>query len=229
MTKPLALPHAEKARIVVVDDHPIVRDYLKQLINYQPDLVVCAEAAEAGPALQAVARFNPSVVITDLALKNGHGLELIKDLRLLHPAVRVLVLSMYHESLWAERALRAGALGYIMKEEITSQMIVAIRRVLGGQVYLSDSMAARALSKLAGLKAPVTASPPVEAQLSDRELEVFRMLGSGHGPSEIAVQLHVNVKTVESYRARIREKLRLRDAAELRRQAIAWVHNGGAM
>jgi DNA-binding NarL/FixJ family response regulator len=218
-----------KTPIVIVDDHPIVRDHLKQLINYEPDLVVCAEAADAKQALCAVAECKPALVIVDLTLKDSHGIELIKDLALRHPQTRILVLSMHEESLWAERVLHAGASGYMMKDELTSQVIIAIRRVLSGEVYVSKPMVAHLLHKFSRPAKPGSPAPPDFAQLSDREMEVLQLIGAGHGPSDIAALLHLDVKTVESYRARIRQKLQVHDAGELRRQAIAWFHRPGGI
>jgi DNA-binding NarL/FixJ family response regulator len=208
--------------IVIVDDHPIVRDHLRHLLEYEPDLAVCAEAADAP---EAIARHQPALVIADLGLKNSPGLELIKDLAAYYPQTRILVYSMHPESLWAERVLHAGALGYIMKDELTSQVLVAIRRVLSGQVYVSQRMAAQLLNKFSPHTTPGNPLLKEAAQLSDREMEVLELIGAGYGPGEMAEILHLDVKTIESYRTRIRHKLQLPDAAELRRRAIAWAHH----
>jgi DNA-binding NarL/FixJ family response regulator len=210
-----------KAKILIVDDHPVVREGLIRRINRQPDLVVCGEAGAAAEALKAIAGCRPDLVIVDLTLQDKGGLELIKDLQTRYPKLRVLVLSMHDEKLYAERALRAGAMGYVMKQEATEHVIEAIRRVLGGQVYLSESMAARLLGTFVAGK-PADAASPIES-LSDRELEVFELVGRGLATGQIAGQLHVSVKTVEAYKGRLKAKLKLESAIELTQQAALWV------
>jgi DNA-binding NarL/FixJ family response regulator len=208
-----------KKRIFIVDDHPMVRERLAQLINHESDLVVCGEAATAPEAQQGIASSHPDLVITDISLKNSHGLELIKDLNALHPHLPILVVSMHDESLYAERVLRAGAKGYITKEQATTKVLVAIRSVLNGQVFVSEEIVARLLNRTAhGL--PFGASP-VET-LADRELQVFQMIGRGLNTREIANELRIGTKTVETYRTRIKEKLNFETAAELIREAIRW-------
>jgi DNA-binding NarL/FixJ family response regulator len=207
---------------MVVDDHPIVRQGLSLLINREPDLVVCGEAEEAMGALHVLASAHPDVLIVDISLNGPDGLDLLKIIRTTHPALPVLILSMHDESLYAERALRAGANGYIMKQEATERVLVALRRILGGEIYVSDRIA----NKL--LKHFVTGSTPVRssiADLSDRELEVFRLIGKGHGTRQIAEELHLSIKTVESYQAHIKEKLSLRSARELIQHAMQWNMN----
>jgi DNA-binding NarL/FixJ family response regulator len=220
----MSTPHP--ARVFLVDDHPLVREWLANLIERQDDLTVCGEAGSAAAALAGIGAARADVVIVDITLDGRSGLELIKDLRQQYPAVPVLVLSMHDESLYAERAMRAGARGYIMKREVTKQVIVAIRRVLQGQIYLSERMTASFAERLVG-GAP-SASESTVSRLSDRELEVFRMLGHGMPTREIAVTMHVSAKTVQAYCARIKEKLGLAGITELLREAIRWVETQGA-
>jgi DNA-binding NarL/FixJ family response regulator len=206
--------------VFIVDDHPLVREWLTNLIQQQPDLAVCGEAEDGPKALQSIAEKKPSVAIIDISLQASSGLELIKDLRQLHPAVKILALSMHDESLYAERALRAGAKGYIMKRESTGRVIEAIRAVLEGKVYASQAVTQAMAAKFAGGRALLEVSP-VET-LSDRELEVFEMLGRGLGTRQIAESLKVSLKTVQAYCARAKEKLHLKNATELLREAIHW-------
>jgi DNA-binding NarL/FixJ family response regulator len=220
--KAVASKPKQKVRILVVEDHPVVRQGLAQLINAEPDLVVCGEAETAADALKAVAAQQPDVVIIDLSLKGTSGLELIKDVKVRHPRLPMLVLSMSDENIYAERALRAGARGYMMKEEATDKVLVAIRRVLTGQVYLSDPMAAKMLHQF--VAGDPGANSPVD-RLSDRELEVFELIGRGLGTSEIARNLHLSPKTIETYRAHIKEKMGLETAQELFQHAIQYVQN----
>jgi DNA-binding NarL/FixJ family response regulator len=209
-----------RKRVFLVDDHPLVREWLTNLINQQMDLTVCGESETAPQALQAIAAAKPDIAVVDLSLKDSSGIELIKSLKESHPDVAVLVLSMHDESQYAERALRAGAKGYVMKRETTRKVIEAIRRILEGRIYVSEKVA----ESMAGHVAQRKSSPdrsPVE-QLSDRELEVFEMLGQGQGTRQIAESLRVSVKTVQAYCARIKEKLTLSSATELLREAIRW-------
>jgi DNA-binding NarL/FixJ family response regulator len=215
-----ATPVATKKRILVVDDHPIVRQGLALLLNREPDLVVCGEAEEASGAMHVLASARPDVLIVDISLNGPDGLDLLKNIRTTHPTLPVLILSMHDESVYAERALRAGANGYIMKQEATDTVLVALRRILAGEIYVSDHIA----NKL--LKHYITGSGTLRnssiSDLSDRELEVFRLIGEGHGTRQIAEELHLSVKTVESYQAHIKEKLSLRSARELMQRAIQW-------
>ena len=213
-------------RVYIVDDHPIVRHGIAQLIDQQPDLEVCGEAEGAHEALKAIAALKPDVVTVDLSLKGGHGLDLIKDVRERFPRLPVLVVSMHDESLYAERVLRAGARGYIMKHEATDRVAVAIRQVLRGEIYVSDRMASRIMQKI--VRTPEGAAPSFLASLSDRELEVFHLIGQGHGTRQIADRLHLSVKTIETYRAHIKDKLNLGTATELVRHAVQWAQGGGA-
>jgi DNA-binding NarL/FixJ family response regulator len=212
-----------KKRILVVDDHPIVRQGLALLINRESDLVVCGEAEEAMAALHVLASARPDVLIVDISLNGPDGLDFLKSVRTTHPTLPVLILSMHDESIYAERALRAGANGYIMKQEATEKVLVAVRRILSGEIYVSDRIANKML------KHYITGSGTLRnssiADLSDRELEVFRLIGEGHGTRQIAEELHISIKTVESYQAHIKEKLSLRSARELMQHAIQWTMN----
>jgi len=215
---------AERTRVFIVDDHPIVRQGLTQMINQEADLMVCGEAEDAQNALQAVAELHPDLVLVDLSLKEGSGLDLIRTLRTRQTMLPVLVVSMHDETLYVERALRAGARGYIMKHEATDIMMNAIRRVLRGEIYVSDKMLTKLLGRFV-LDAPNTSTSTLE-RLSNRELEVFRLIGEGHTTRHVAVVLHVSIKTVESHRAHIKEKLQLNDTTELVRYAMQWVDSG---
>ena len=214
-----------KAKILIVDDHPILRQGLGQLIDHEDDLVVCGQAESAHQALLAIDRTKPDMAVVDITLKDRSGLELIKDIRAQYPDMAILALSMHDESLYAERALRAGARGYVMKLEATENVVKAIRRVLSGDVYLSDNMAARLVHKLVG-HAPDAGASPTD-RLSDREMEVFTMIGRGTGTRQIAQKLCLSVKTIETYRAHIKEKLDLEDAEVLLIYAIQWVSSRG--
>jgi DNA-binding NarL/FixJ family response regulator len=212
-----------RSRVFLVDDHPLVREHLTALLAREPDLAVCGEAADGPAALSLIQQQAPDLVILDISLKRSHGLEFLKDLRQVRPDLPVLVLSMHDETVYAERALRAGALGYITKEEATINVLTAVRRVLSGQVYLSERMAARMMKKLVGGRADELGSPL--DILTDRELEVFQMIGRGLGTRQIAEDLRLGVKTVESYRARIKEKLQITDGTQLVQQAVQWVQS----
>lgn len=209
-----------KTRIMVVDDHPIVRSGLVMLINQEPDLVVCCEAEDAPQALNLVERSSPDLALVDLSLKGRDGIELIKDLRQRMPQLPILVLSMLDEKFYAERALRAGARGYVMKHEATTKLLSAIRRVLGGEVCVSDNVVAGLLNKLSDKSAAQSEDPVLS--LSDRELAVFQLIGQGVTTGRIASQLHISTKTVETYRMHIKEKLHLETAADLVQYAVKW-------
>jgi DNA-binding NarL/FixJ family response regulator len=216
-------PAVTKKRILVVDDHPIVRQGLTLLINREPDLVVCGEAEEATGAMHVLVSARPDVLIVDISLNGPDGLDLLKNIRITHPTLPALILSIHEESIYAERALRAGANGYIMKQEATEKVLVAVRRILSGEIYVSERIANKML------KHYITGSGTLRnssiADLSDRELEVFRLIGDGHGTRQIAEELHLSIKTVESYQAHIKEKLSLRSARELMQHAIQWNMN----
>jgi DNA-binding NarL/FixJ family response regulator len=212
-----------KAKVFLVDDHPLVREWLSQLIQREPDIMVCGEAEDTHDALPKIGETKPDIVIADISLKTTHGLELVKDLQAQYPKLPVLCLSMHDESLYAERVLRAGAMGYITKQESTRKVLQAIRQVLSGQIYVSEKMAARMVHKLVAGRQQEHSSP-VE-RWTDRELEVFQLIGKGQGTRKIAEELHLGIKTVESYRARIKDKLKLEDGTQLLQQAIQWVHS----
>lgn len=212
-----------RARILLVDDHPIVLQGLKQLINQEKDLMVCGEAADSNGALKAFGTLKPDLAIIDISLKQGSGLELIKTLKVRYPKMPVLVLSMHDDSLYAERVLRAGAKGFINKAEATDKLIAAIHKVLNGGIYLSDKIGSKILSKLFNGQPDKDISPM--GCLSDRELEVFQLIGQGHATREIAEALHLSVKTIETYRENIKEKLKLKNATELVQHAVHWVEN----
>jgi DNA-binding NarL/FixJ family response regulator len=207
--------------VFIVDDHPLMRQGLAQLINNEPDLVACGEAEGAQAALDYIRNHKPDLVLVDISLPDKHGLELIKDLQALHPGLPVLVVSMHDESLYAERVLRAGGRGYIMKQEGGKKMMEAIRTVLSGQIYVSEKMSAKILEIFSGRRSESNRSP-IE-KLTDREFEVFQMIGQGRGTRQIAEALHLSVKTVEVHRLHIKRKLELADAPSLVRYAVRWV------
>lgn len=209
-----------RRRVFIVDDHPLVREWLGSLIAREPDLELCGAADDAAKALTALADAQPDVAVVDLSLNRSSGLDLIKDIRLQFPAVQILVLSMHEEISYPERAFRAGARGYVLKRESGSCVVAAIRTVLAGQFYASQSLAAELAGRLAGAVGRTTDSPA--DILSDRELEVFEQRGAGRTAKAIAEHLHVSVKTVESYEARIKQKLGLQNAGELLREAVRW-------
>jgi DNA-binding NarL/FixJ family response regulator len=212
-------PTPGKKRIFIVDDHPLVREWLGNLIRQQPDLAVCGECESAPVALSSFAAAQPDLIIADINLKDSSGVELIKDLKKLRPDVPVLVLSMHDESLYAERAFRAGARGYVNKRETAQKMIEAIHRVLDGKLYVSEKTAEVLAGKT--IHGGGLARSSIEL-LSDRELEVFDKLGQGVGTRQIAEEFHVSVKTIQAYCARIKEKLNLTSATELLREAVRW-------
>jgi DNA-binding NarL/FixJ family response regulator len=214
----------KRTRILLVDDHPMVRERLAEIINRESDLEVCAEAEDRYLALDRIREHDPKLVIVDITLKNSDGLELIKDIHAGWPALLMLVVSMHDESLYAERVIRAGARGYITKQQATRSILLAIRRVLDGQVFLSPTMASQIIGRITS-PASANACGPFDL-LADRELQVFEMTGKGLNTREIAQQLHIGVKTVETYRHRIREKLHLENPTDLLRLAIAWSHQG---
>ncbi len=210
----------KKRKVFLVDDHPLVREWLTNLINQQSDLVVCGETESAPPALQAMSVCKPEVAIVDISLDNSSGIELIKDLKNSHPEIAVLVLSMHDELHYAERAIRAGAKGYVMKREATKKIIEGIRKVLDGKLYISPRVSEVMTARLIEGKSASSASP-VEL-LSDREMAVFDLLGKGLGTRQVSEALNVSMKTVQAYCARVKEKLNLKSATELLREAIRW-------
>ncbi len=209
-----------KTQVLIVDDHPVVRDGLTTIINHEPDMNVCGEADDAYQALKTVAELKPDVVVTDISLKRSDGIELTKSLKARHPKVSVIVLSVHDESVYAGRALLAGAQGYLMKDAVSDNIIKAIRTVLSGEIYVSSTLSKKFLHTIAQDKAGTTKTP-IEG-LSDREFEIFRLIGEGYKASQIAEQLHLSTKTIETYRSRMKEKLNLPNAAELLRYAIKW-------
>ena len=212
---------APKSRVLLVDDHRSVLRGYQLMLDAEPDLAVSAMVTSAAEAISAIERARPDLVITDLTLPGRGGLDLIKDLIALHPELRILVCSMHDETLYAERALRAGAKGYVMKDADGPTFLSAIRRVLGGQVYMSEKLAARVLDAFAGAR-PRGSSSPLE-KLSDREFEVFRLFGEGKTAKEIAGQLNLSPKTVSVHRDHIKEKLKFATSAEMIRQAVRYV------
>jgi len=211
---------ARKCRVFIVDDHPLVREGLTNLINGQNDLIVCGEAKDSADAIDGIAKEPPDVAIIDISLTNESGLELIKNLVKQFPQVAVIVLSMHDETLYAERALRAGARGYVMKHETSKSVLASIRRVLEGDIYVSERIVNRMALRLSSARRRAGSSP-VE-RLSDRELEIFQLLGQGRTPSEIARDLNLSLKTVQAYCARAKEKFGVTSLTELLRAAIRW-------
>jgi DNA-binding NarL/FixJ family response regulator len=220
MTHPSDSAKGKATRILLVDDHPVVRDGLAEAINHESDLTVCATAEDRQEALQAVERTRPELMVVDLMLKSSSGLELIKDVHARWPKLLILVVSMHDETLYAERVLRAGARGYITKQQATHDILLAIRRVLGGGIYLSEKTASTVLGRLTAQPQAVTDS--IADVLADRELQVFEMTGRGLTTREIAQHLRIDMKTVDTYRTRIKEKLNLESTSELLKLAIRW-------
>jgi DNA-binding NarL/FixJ family response regulator len=214
-----------KNRIFLVDDHAMFREGMRQLIDREPDLVVCGDAAEAAEALREIGILKPDLVIVDISLSGTSGIDLIKSIKEHYEDLPVLVVSMHEESLYAERALRAGAMGYVMKQEPAKTVKNAVRKVLAGNVHLSERMATSMLSKFMHRNSPEAKFSPIES-LSDRELDVFRMLGHGKGTRQIAAELDLSVATINSFRNRIKEKLNLKTSTEVMLHAIHWVQEG---
>jgi DNA-binding NarL/FixJ family response regulator len=207
-----------RTRIFVVDDHPLVREGLANLINQEEDLAVCGEAEDSAGAIAGIEESQPNVALIDISLKNESGLDLVKKLEERFPLVALIVVSMHEEALYAERALRAGAKGYVMKRETSKNVLTAIRRVLAGDVYVSERVVTAMAKRMGSRKAT---AEPVE-RLSDRELEIFRLLGQGRTTSQIAEDLHLSLKTVQAYCARAKEKFGVSSLGELLRAAIRW-------
>ena len=212
-----------KKRILLVDDHPIMRHGLAQLISMESGLDVCGEAGSAADGLVAVGKLKPDLAVVDLTLPDKNGLELIKDIQAMYPTTQTIVLSMHDESLYAERALRAGARGYLMKETAAENLINAIQRVLSGAIYVSEAMASRMLEQVTGQRGK-SGSTGVD-QLTDRELEVLEMIGKGTPTKLIADKLKISARTVEAHRAHIKEKLGITDGPALVRYAVQWVES----
>jgi DNA-binding NarL/FixJ family response regulator len=214
-------PEDHKSTILIIDDHPIVREGLAQLLNKQRDLVVCGEAEDACTALRALDSLMPQMVIVDISLPDKSGLELIEEITLRYPKLPILALSMHNETVYAERAFRAGAKGYIMKSEPPDLLIKAVYKVLGGDIYLSQKVLPRFLHKIVGASYGKSSCSPVEF-LSNREFEIFRLLGEGLGTKEIAERLCLSRKTIDTYKEHIKEKLDIKSATELLKYAIGW-------
>jgi len=210
----------KKTQVLIVDDHPVVRDGLTTIINHEQDLNVCGEADDAHEALKAVTELKPDVVIVDISLKSSDGIELTKNIKAGNSKLPVIVLSVHDESVYAERALLAGAKAYLMKDAVSENIVKAIRTVLSNEIYVSNTISKKFLHKIARDKKGTTKTP-IE-NLSDREFEVFRLIGEGFKASQIAMQLHLSIKTIETYRSRIKEKLNLSNAAELLQYSIKW-------
>lgn len=216
----------DKSRIFLVDDHTMFREGLRQLIDREPDLTVCGDAAEAESALQEIRKLKPDLIVVDITLGGTSGIDLIKAIKNEQEDFPVLVVSMHDESLYAERALRAGAMGYVMKQEPAKTVKTAIRKVLGGDMHLSEKMASSVITKF--MHGSDDAPPAPLEKLSDRELEVFQMLGMGKGVRQIAEEMNVTIPTVNSFRNRIKEKLQLKSSTEVMLHAIHWSREGGS-
>ena len=214
-----------KKKVFIVDDHPVVRDGLITLIEHEQDLTVCGDADDAAEALKSISTQKPDVVLVDIGLKSSDGIELTKSIKARYPGLPVVVLSIHDESVYAERALRAGASAYLMKEVVSENIITAVRTVLRGEIYVSDQIAKKFLGNAFQRESNAGADPV--ATLSDREFEIFRLIGGGYKASQIADRLHLSVKTVETYRTRIKEKLNILDASKLLQYAIKWVSSDG--
>jgi DNA-binding NarL/FixJ family response regulator len=210
-----------KTRIYIVDDHALIRRGLATLINGEPDMEVCGQAEDASVGLQEIIKHQPDLVTVDISLKGNSGLELIKSIKSFNPKIQILVLSMHHESIYALRVLKAGARAYVMKQDVINKVVEAIRRIRSGHLYVSDDVASQMLNRLVGGETAEDASPV--AMLSDRELEVVNLIGAGMLTREIAAKLHVSVKTVETHRAHIKEKLDLHNATQLVQFCVRWV------
>jgi DNA-binding NarL/FixJ family response regulator len=215
--------HDRKTRIMIVEDHPIFRMGLRELINVEDDLVVCGEADEAGEAFREISQSRPDMVIVDISLKGRDGIDLVREVSRQDKHLPMLVLSMHDESLYAERSLLAGAKGYIMKRETSSSIVEAIRCVLNGKIYLSEKIKGDLLDRF--VRGPHQFDRSPVDRLTDRELEVFQWLGRGLSTNEIAQKLNLSAKTIGTYRERIKEKLNLRHASELLWHAMLWVEN----
>jgi len=205
-------------RVLIVDDHPIVRQGLRRVMENEDDLTVCGEAETARDARIAIKELNPDVVIADISLKQGDGIELVRDVRAHYPHLPILVLSMHDETIYAERMLSAGANGYIMKQAASEQFLTSLRRVLDGNVYVSETVGNNMIQKFAGRSASASANPI--DRLSNRELQILHMIGKGMSTRETADTLHLSIKTVESHRQRIKRKLNLNTGTQLLRYAV---------
>jgi len=208
-------------RIYIVDDHPLVRQGLSQIVASEADMEICGEAEDSPSAIRGVGEANPDAIIVDISLKSANGLELIKNLKAIHEDIPILVFSMHDETIYAQRALRAGAKAYVMKKESPSKVVDAIRKIIQGEIYVSPSVADQVLHQIVNGPGNVSTSPV--DRLTDRELEVVQLIGRGLSSREIAESLHLSVKTIESHRAHVKEKLSLRNATELVQFSVQWV------
>ncbi|MDQ8202127.1 response regulator transcription factor [Pelagicoccus sp. SDUM812003] len=208
-------------KVFIVDDHPLVRQGLAQIISSQEDLEVCGEAEDASSAMRGIDNTSPDVIIVDISLQGNNGLELIKNVKAIHETIPILVFSMHDESIYAQRALRAGAKAYVMKKESSEKIVEAIRKILKGEIYVSARVADQVLHQIVSGPSNAAASPV--DRLTDRELEVVQLIGRGLSTREIAESLHLSVKTIESHRAHVKEKLNLRNATELVQFSVQWV------
>lgn len=215
------------AKIIIVDDHPVTRDGLSMRINRESDLEVCGEAEDINDAMQVIASTNPDLAVIDVSLRTSSGIELVKEVKSRFPGLRMLVWSMYEEGLYAERALQAGASGYLNKRHVRETLIEAIRTVLAGNVYLSPEFAKKVLNRLQSGRSSTLEIKSPTVLLSDRELEAFTLIGHGLKTAEVARRMEVATKTIETYRTRIKEKLQLQHSGELSRVAIQWVLENG--
>lgn len=222
-SEPVSEPKRQARNILVVDDHPLVRKGVRALLAQESDLTVTAEASNRGETLDVLRKQKIDLVILDISLEGSDGIEITKAIRAEFGPLPILIVSMHDETLYAERALRAGANGYVMKDELADSIVKALRSIIEGRIYVSDNVRQKVLRDLTDHRAPVQSSP-IE-RLSDRELEVFRRIGEGLGTREIAQQLHLSIKTIETYRAHIKEKLSLGTASELTRSAVSWVES----
>jgi DNA-binding NarL/FixJ family response regulator len=208
-------------RIYIVDDHPLVRQGLSQIVASEADMEICGEAEDSPSAIRGIGEANPDAIIVDISLKGANGLELIKNLKAIHEDIPILVFSMHDETIYAQRALRAGAKAYVMKKESPSKVVDAIRKIIQGEIYVSPSVADQVLHQIVNGPGNVSTSPV--DRLTDRELEVVQLIGRGLSSREIAESLHLSVKTIESHRAHVKEKLSLRNATELVQFSVQWV------
>jgi len=224
MTNQVEQDEKKKYKILLVDDHPIVCQGLAQVIQQEPDLMVCDQAASADEAMICLRSTKPDCIITDLAMEGRSGLELITDVLSVYPDIPMLVLTMYDEMIYAERALHAGALGFIMKRNATDNIIMAIRRILDGEIYVSEPVSARLLRKMVGPGKVADDTP--DSRLSKREMEVFKLIGDGQGTRDIAQTLGLSIKTIETYREHIKSKLNLANSRQLMQHAIEWTRVG---
>jgi DNA-binding NarL/FixJ family response regulator len=214
---------ANKTKIIIVEDHEVFRLGIKELINHEPDLIVCGEADDVNAARDLILKLNPDMAIVDITLKKSNGIDLIKEMNISRKNMKILVLSMHDELLYAERSLQAGAQGYIMKQETSRSIVKAIRHILNGNIYVSDNIMDNLLKRVRSGQDPLEKSPV--NNLSDREFAVLRLIGEGKSTGEIAEQMNLSVRTISTYRERIKEKLQLKNAAELMRFAICWVED----